>query len=47
MKTPDLDGTLLNNKEKLSDFTVNTVNSLVNKGTVFTWCLRRCPEGYP
>lgn len=37
----DLDGTLLNSKERLSDFTIHAVNSLVNKGTVFSYATAR------
>ena len=37
----DLDGTLLNSKEKLSDFSVSTINSLVNAGMVFSYATAR------
>lgn len=37
----DLDGTLLNNDAKLSDFTVKTVNSLAEKGMCFTFATAR------
>lgn len=37
----DLDGTLLNSKEKLSDFTLKTINSLISKGIVFSYATAR------
>lgn len=37
----DLDGTLLNNDAKLSDFTVKTVNLLAEKGMCFTFATAR------
>jgi len=37
----DLDGTLLNGKEKLSDFTIDIINDLVNKGTIFSYATAR------
>ncbi len=37
----DLDGTLLNNGAKLSDFTVKAVNGLVEKGMCFTFATAR------
>lgn len=37
----DLDGTLLNNKAEVSDFTVETVNSLIEKGMYFTFATAR------
>ena len=33
----DLDGTLLNSNAELTDFTVNTINSLIEKGMFFTY----------
>ena len=32
----DLDGTLLNNNAKISDYTANTLNSMINEGVMFT-----------
>jgi len=32
----DLDGTLLGDDEKLSQFTINTINKITNKGIIFT-----------
>lgn len=37
----DLDGTLLNNNAELSDFTVKSVNSLIEKGMYFTFATAR------
>ena len=37
----DLDGTLLNSQAELSDFTVNTINSLIEKGMYFTYATAR------
>ncbi|MDE5770724.1 MAG: HAD family hydrolase [Ruminococcus sp.] len=37
----DLDGTLLNNDAKLSDFTVKSINSLTEKGLYFTFATAR------
>jgi Cof subfamily protein (haloacid dehalogenase superfamily) len=37
----DLDGTLLNNEGKLSEFTINTINDLVEKGMYFTYATAR------
>jgi Cof subfamily protein (haloacid dehalogenase superfamily) len=36
-----LDGTLLTSKEKLSDFTVSTINSLVRQGVIFSYATAR------
>lgn len=37
----DLDGTLLKNDETLSEFTVNTVNSLIKQGMLFSYATAR------
>ncbi len=37
----DLDGTLLNSNAELTDFTVNTINSLIEKGMFFTYATAR------
>jgi len=37
----DLDGTLLNGNEKLSQYTVNTINELVEKGMNFSYATAR------
>lgn len=37
----DLDGTLLTSEQKLSDFTVKTINSLVEKGMLFSYATAR------
>jgi Cof subfamily protein (haloacid dehalogenase superfamily) len=37
----DLDGTLLNSKKKLSEFTIKTINDLVNKGMCFSYATAR------
>ena len=37
----DLDGTLLNSKKKLPEFTVNTINSLAAQGMLFTYATAR------
>lgn len=37
----DLDGTLLTKEQKISEFTVNAVNSLVKKGMVFSYATAR------
>lgn len=37
----DLDGTLLNKNEELSPFTINTINSLVERGINFTYATAR------
>ena len=37
----DLDGTLLNSQAELSDYTVNTINSLIEKGMYFTYATAR------
>lgn len=37
----DLDGTLLDTKEKISDFSISTINSLVKKGINFTYATAR------
>ena len=37
----DLDGTLLNSKERLSDFTINIINSLVRNEMVFSYATAR------
>lgn len=37
----DLDGTLLNSQEKVSDFTVAAINKLVNQGMIFTYATAR------
>ena len=40
----DLDGTLLRNDISLSDYTVNTINELVEKGMAFTFATARSIE---
>lgn len=40
----DLDGTLMRNDEKLSDYTVNTINELVGRGLAFTFATARSIE---
>lgn len=37
----DLDGTLLNSDVRLSEYTINTINSLVEKGMLFTYATAR------
>lgn len=37
----DLDGTLLNSNQTLSEFTVNTINSLVDQGMIFSYATAR------
>lgn len=37
----DLDGTLLRREQSLSDFTVNTINSLVERGLLFSYATAR------
>ncbi len=37
----DLDGTLLNSESRLSEYTLNTVNSLVEHGVLFTYATAR------
>ena len=37
----DLDGTLLNNKAELSEYTVTTINGLIDKGMFFTYASAR------
>lgn len=37
----DLDGTLLKNDQRLSEFTVKTINSLVEKGMLFSYATAR------
>lgn len=37
----DLDGTLLTREQKISDFTVNVINSLVEKGMIFSYATAR------
>jgi Cof subfamily protein (haloacid dehalogenase superfamily) len=37
----DLDGTLLNREDKLSDFTIETINSLISKGMCFSYATAR------
>jgi len=37
----DLDGTLLNNDVKLSDFTIEAINSLIQKGMIFSFATAR------
>ena len=37
----DLDGTLLNSDVKVSDFTVNTLNNLIEKGMLFSYATAR------
>ena len=37
----DLDGTLLNTKDKVSSFSIQTINSLVDKGMLFTYATAR------
>lgn len=41
MVISDLDGTLLNSKIELSEFTVNTINSIVRRGVNFTYATAR------
>ena len=43
----DLDGTLLNSGQALSAFTVNTINSLVGQGMLFSYATARsyCTAG--
>lgn len=37
----DLDGTLMNSKQEISDFTANTINALVNSGMFFSYATAR------
>ena len=37
----DLDGTLLNSKEKLSDYTIAVINKLTEKGFLFSYATAR------
>lgn len=37
----DLDGTLLNQKDRVSDFSIKTINDLVDKGMLFTYATAR------
>jgi Cof subfamily protein (haloacid dehalogenase superfamily) len=37
----DLDGTLLNNNEKISEYTMKTLNGLINKGMCFSYATAR------
>ena len=37
----DLDGTLLNSKVKLSEYTISAINDLINKGMCFTYATAR------
>ena len=37
----DLDGTLLNTRDKISDYSVETINALVEKGMLFTYATAR------
>ncbi|MCR5227206.1 MAG: HAD family hydrolase [Eubacterium sp.] len=37
----DLDGTLLNTKDRVSEFSVKTINDLVDKGMLFTYATAR------
>jgi Cof subfamily protein (haloacid dehalogenase superfamily) len=37
----DLDGTLLNNKGKISDYSINTINELIDNGMSFTYATAR------
>lgn len=37
----DLDGTLLNNNQRLSEFTINTLNRLINSGMYFSYATAR------
>ena len=37
----DLDGTLLNGRAELSEFTVSTINSLIDKGMLFSYATAR------
>ena len=37
----DLDGTLLNTKDKISDYSVETINALVERGMLFTYATAR------
>ena len=41
MYITDLDGTLLNNSQQLSDFTADTINNLINSGMVFSYATAR------
>lgn len=40
----DLDGTLLNSESKLSDYTINTINALIDKGMIFSYATARSFE---
>lgn len=40
----DLDGTLLNSSQHTSDYTNNIINSLVNKGMLFSYATARAYE---
>ena len=40
----DLDGTLMRNDERLSDYTILTVNELVGRGLAFTYATARSIE---
>lgn len=37
----DLDGTLLNSNQTISDFTAQVINNLVEKGMIFTYATAR------
>ena len=37
----DLDGTLLNTQDKISEYSLNIINDLVDKGLLFTYATAR------
>lgn len=37
----DLDGTLLNTEERINPYSIDTINSLVEKGMLFTYAIAR------
>ena len=37
----DLDGTLLNTKDRISDYSIETINGLVERGMLFTYATAR------
>ena len=37
----DLDGTLLNSQGKISDYSIKTINNLINEGMIFTYATAR------
>ena len=40
----DLDGTLLNSQGKISDYSIKTINNLINEGMIFTYATARSLE---